>query len=42
MKSDSVDNNPIIDLGRKPKGPTRRPTPYPTKYPTKLVRIINL
>ena len=36
MEKDRDDNNPIVDLGRKPKGPTRRPTPYPTKYPTKF------
>jgi len=36
MESDSVDDNPNIDLGRKPKGPTRRPTPYPTGFPTEF------
>ena len=36
MESDSVDHNADIDLGRKPKGPTRRPTPYPTGFPTEF------
>ena len=36
MKGDIVDNNPNVDLGRKPLGPTRRPTSYPTGYPSEF------
>ena len=31
-----ADDDQNVQLGRRPKGPTRRPTPYPTGFPTEF------